>query len=492
MNEDSVRRLPAVHQVLNHAETAGLMARFGHAAVVAAVQSLLGERRALLLTGDAVEPDSLAPETVARLAEARLVADQQPVLRPAINATGILLHTGLGRSVMPEAARQAVASVTGCCNLQMELSDGARVHREHVIRQLACELTGAEDVLLVNNNAAATMLALRALAKGREVIVSRGELIEIGGSFRLPEIMSESGSTLREVGTTNKTHLADYERAITPDTALLLKVHKSNYGIVGFTKEVGIAELAALGKARGVTVLDDLGCGAMIGLETFGLPHEMTVAESLAAGADLVLSSTDKLIGGPQGGLLVGRADLIKQLRSHPLYRALRVCKLTLAALEATLRLFKNPATLPLTHPLYAMLAKTPDDLYRQADALAHELRTVLAEPVAVVEHASFLGGGSLPGEALPSYAVRLGAREGQAATVARQLREAAVPVVSRVHQDAVLLDMRTVSQAECAVIVQTFRDAFATPREGARPPRSQTAMERCPHETRVAAGANA
>lgn len=466
MNEDSVRRLPAVHQILTCAEAGGLVARFGHAAVVSAVQSLLGERRARLLAGQAVAPGALEPEELTRQAEALLEEGQRPALRPAVNATGILLHTGLGRSVMPEAARQAVASVTGCCNLQMDLTDGARLHREHVIRQLVCDLCGAEDVLLVNNNAAATMLVLRALASGKEVVVSRGELIEIGGSFRLPEIMAESGARLREVGTTNKTHLADYERALSPDTAMLLKVHKSNYDIVGFTKEVGIAELAALGKARGIAVLDDLGCGALVGLEAFGLSHEMTVAESLAAGADLVLSSTDKLIGGPQGGLIVGKAGLIKRVRSHPLYRALRVCKLTLAALEATLRLFKNPASLPLAHPLYAMLAKTPEQLFTQATALAQELRALTADPVAVVEHAAYLGGGSLPGQALSSYAVRIAVRGGQAATVARQLREAAVPVVSRVYQDAVLLDMRTVSQEECSVIAQTFRETFATVRE--------------------------
>jgi L-seryl-tRNA(Ser) seleniumtransferase len=442
-----------------------VVTRFGHADVLTAVQALLNETRALLLAGEAVAEDALTPNALAGLAETRLASEQGPVLKPAVNATGILLHTGLGRAVMPEAARQAVSSATGCCNLQMDLTDGARLHREHVIRQLVCDLTGAEDVLLVNNNAAATMLVLRALARDKDVIVSRGELIEIGGSFRLPEIMAESGATLREVGTTNKTHLRDYERALTPATAMLLKVHKSNYDIVGFTKEVGIAELACLAKSRGLLALDDLGCGALVALETYGLPHEMTLAESVAAGADLVLSSTDKLIGGPQGGLIVGRKEVIDRVRSHPLYRALRVCKMTLAALEATLRLFKNPANLPQSHPLYAMLAKTPDALFRQAEALALALRAVTPDPVAVVEHAAYLGGGSLPGQALPSFAVRVDVRDGRAATAARQLREAAVPVVTRVHQDALYLDMRTVSPEECAQIVQTFQETFALAR---------------------------
>jgi L-seryl-tRNA(Ser) seleniumtransferase len=271
--------------------------------------------------------------------------------------------------------------------------------------------------------------------------------------------MAESGATLREVGTTNKTHLHDYQRAITADTAMLLKVHKSNYDIIGFTKEVGIAELAALGQAHGILTLDDLGCGALVGLEAFGCAHEMTLAESVAAGADLVLSSTDKLIGGPQGGLIIGRNELIRKVRNHPLYRALRVCKLTLATLEATLRLFKNPARLPYTHPLYVMLAKTPDALRSQAETLAQALRKVTPEPVSVVEHSSYLGGGSLPGQVLPSFAVRLAVRDGGAATLARRLRESSVPVVSRVHQEALYLDMRTLSAEECERVAQTFSE---------------------------------
>ncbi|MCL2105436.1 MAG: L-seryl-tRNA(Sec) selenium transferase, partial [Kiritimatiellaeota bacterium] len=441
------------------AEGKRLVVQFGHGETVSAIQAVMRELRIAMLA----HPDTpVTPvETITDAVSERLAQSHRPVLKPAINATGILLHTGLGRAVMPEAARQAVASVIGCCNLQMDLADGARLHREHVIRDLLRDLTGAEDVLLVNNNAAGTLLALRTLAQGREVVVSRGELIEIGGAFRIPDIMAEGGCVMREVGTTNKTRLRDYECAITPETAMLLKVHKSNYDIIGFTQEVLIGELAALGRTRGIPVMDDLGCGALIDLRPFGLAHEMTMAESLAAGADLVLASTDKLIGGPQGGLIVGKRDLIGKIRNHPLYRAMRVCKMTLAALEATLRLFKNPAQLPHTHPLYFTLSRTPDELMRQADQVGTALRTVRNDfgettlPVAVVAHDAYLGGGALPGQALPSFAVRIKTRD--AATLARKLREADVPVVARVHQDALYLDMRTVMPGECGQVIRSF-----------------------------------
>ena len=455
MNTDLIRRLPSVSRVLETLEAKQLVERYGHSDVVAGIQTVIEEARTQLLAGKE-EGMELTTEAILLRVNNHLERQDEPVLKSAINATGILLHTGLGRAMMPEVARQAVASVVGCCTLQMDLTDGARIHREHVIKNLICSLTGAEDVLLVNNNAAATILVLRALASGKEVIVSRGELIEIGGAFRLPDIMAESGCVMCEIGTTNKTHLRDYERAVTPETAMLLKVHKSNYDIVGFTHEVTIAELAVCAHARGLLAVDDLGCGAMIGLEQFGLAHEMTMAESLAAGADLVLSSTDKLIGGPQGGLILGKASVIDRIRKHPLYRAMRVCKLTLAALEATLRLFKNPAKLMQTHPLYFMLSRAPDELRQQADILAQQLSQIIRDvKVSVVLHEAFLGGGSLPGQALPSYAVRIDAKD--ASVLARRLREARHPVVPRVHDGALYLDMRTLFPSECVKVVDTF-----------------------------------
>ncbi len=460
-----------MHLVLRQAEELGLPADHGRAAVTRAVQDVLAEHRARLRAGGeaAAAP---SPREIACQAASRLEAAGRPVLGPAINATGIILHTGLGRAPLPAAAREAVAAAAGYCNLQLDLESGERLEREHVIRGLAAELTGAEDVLLVNNNAAATMLALRALACGREVVVSRGELIEIGGSFRLPEIMAESGALLREVGTTNKTHLRDYEQAIGPATALLLKVHKSNYDIVGFTREVPVDELAALGRAKGVPVLDDLGCGALTGLEAFGLRHETTLGESIAAGADLALSSTDKLIGGPQGGLIVGRRELIARLRAHPLYRSLRVCKLTCAALEATLRLFKAPDQLARRHPLYAMLAKPFAGIEHQARRLAEMLRGARpAWQVAVVPHDAFLGGGSLPGQHLPSRAVSVRPDGMEAGVLARRLRAASPPVVARLHQGALCLDMRTVPGEELETVRRVLcAAADGAPREGDAP----------------------
>ena len=299
------------------------------------------------------------------------------------------------------------------------------------------------------------MLVLRALAQGKEVIISRGELIEIGGSFRLPLIMAESGAVMREIGATNKTHARDYEDAVGPDTGLLLKAHKSNYTIEGFTKEVGIAEIAEIGKRHGLPVVDDLGCGALVPLEDYGLEHEMTMRESLEAGADVVLSSTDKLIGGPQGGLIVGSADLLKRIRSHPLYRVLRVCKMTLSALEATLKLFVSPELLSTTHPVYVMLAKTPKDMKALAKKVAAKVSKKQPDwDVSVVEEKSHLGGGSLPGSELPSFAVRIVDPNASADRLARRLRAAPVPVVAHIREDAVLLNMRTVFDGDVGDLV--------------------------------------
>ena len=445
-SQSLLRKLPSVDAMLKESVVQEMLTDYGHDETVAALRAALETLRAALLAGEPAGA-SAADSTAIAAAARRIVQDaHRPHLRRVVNATGIILHTGLGRAFMPEAARTALSTVTGYCNLQQDLETGQRDQREDCLRELDCGITGAEDVLVVNNNAAATLLVLAALARGKEAVISRGELIEIGGSFRLPDIMQESGAILREVGTTNKTHLRDYDRAVSPQTGLLLKAHKSNYKIVGFAKDVAIGDLAAVGHQHGIPVVDDLGCGALVGLERFGLPHEGTVQESLAAGADLVLFSTDKLIGGPQGGMIVGRRDLIARLRSHPLYRAFRVCKLTLAALEATCRLFKAPDCLSQTHPVYMMIGKTPPEMEAQAGELAEHLRQHHSGwSVTVSPEISYLGGGALPEEGMPSFAVRLEAPELSAATLAHRLRLAPVPVVARIHEDSVILDMRTV-----------------------------------------------
>jgi L-seryl-tRNA(Ser) seleniumtransferase len=446
MNDDKqnkLKALPAVDTVLKTSTATDLIDKYGRSSTVAAIRTAIKTARDNTL---AEKIQDLSEDSIAGMATDILASEMKPRLSRAVNASGIILHTGLGRAHMPDAARNALSELTGFCNVQMDLPTGNRIQREACIKELIHDLTGAEDAVLVNNNAGGTMLALKALAENKEVIVSRGELIEIGGSFRLPEIMEQSGAVLHEVGSTNKTHLKDYQKAINDKTALLLKAHKSNYCIVGFTKEVTIHEIAALGKEHKVTVADDLGCGALIDLEQFGLEHEMTVKESLDAGSDIVLFSTDKLIGGPQGGLIVGRKDLIETIRSNPLYRALRVGKMTLAALEATLRLFKTPEKLTEHHPVYRMLAKTPEIMQKQANDLAELIRPKQPEwDITVAEEPSHLGGGSLPTSSLPAFAVKIKSDNISADAIAQQLRTATIPVVPHISDNAVIINMRTV-----------------------------------------------
>ncbi|MBU1909682.1 MAG: L-seryl-tRNA(Sec) selenium transferase [Verrucomicrobia bacterium] len=332
----------------------------------------------------------------------------------------------------------------------MDLETGERSRREATILDLCRRVTGAEDVAVVNNNAAATLLVLAALARGREAVVSRGELIEIGGSFRLPDIMAESGAVMREVGTTNKTHLRDYENAIGPNTGLLLKVHPSNYRVAGFVAEASLREIADLGHRRSVPVIFDLGSGNLMDLRKYGLEGEPTVQDGFRDGADLVLFSTDKLIGGPQGGIIAGRTDLVTVVRQHSLYRAFRVDKLRLAALEAALRLFLEPEFLEERHPTLFMLARRPDELRQAAENLRDEIaRRQPAWRATVVEDESRLGGGALPTSPLPTFAVALQTDGRTAEELARALRRADPPVIGRIHENAVRLDVRTIRPGE-------------------------------------------
>ena len=379
----------------------------------------------------------------------------QPRLREAINATGIILHTGLGRAVFPAAVVDAIQpELKGYATLAVNPELGDRVERDELVEPILAELTGAEAATVVNNNAAATLLVLAALAAEKQVIVSRGQLIEIGGSFRLPEVMAQSGARMVEVGATNRTHLKDYANALAPETAALLRVHPSNYRIVGFTSQPTLAELAGLAHRNGLILIDDLGAGALVDLEQFGLPHEPTVRESLAAGADVVLFSGDKLIGASQAGIIVGRKDLIQRLRKHPLMRALRVDKTCLLVLERTLHLFRDPARLRREHPTYRMIGAPLEALRERARALTAALAEATPSITAAIEDAAaYLGSGSLPTEAIPSIAVTLALPGLGASELAHRLRTDAACIFGRIEADRVWLDMRTVTDAQVHTI---------------------------------------
>ena len=440
----ALRKLPSVDQVLRTPAAAAAAIRFGRPAMVAAARDTLAAARAQgAVPGGAAE--------VAVAARARLEAQARPSLRPVFNLTGTVLHTNLGRALLADAAIDAaVAAMRAAVALELDLGDGRRGERDGHVRGLLCELTGAADATVVNNNAAAVMLALNTLARGREAIVSRGELIEIGGAFRLPEIMRRAGAKLVEVGTTNRTHRKDYAAAIGERTGLILKVHTSNYRIEGFTKEVGARELAALARERKVPLVHDLGSGTLVDLARFGLAHEPTVAEAVADGADLVTFSGDKLLGGPQAGFIVGAKDLIEAVNRNPMKRALRVDKIRLAALEATLKLYRDPDRLAERLPTVRLLARPRGEI----EALARRLLPVVgatlgdAFAVAVVACASQIGSGALPLETVPSAGLAVRARAARGggralAALSTALRRLPIPVIGRIQDRALLLDLR-------------------------------------------------
>jgi L-seryl-tRNA(Ser) seleniumtransferase len=424
--------LPSVDRLLRQAESQALIARHGRPAVTEAIRAVLADLRA------AGTPESDEDVILARVV-GRIERETQPLLRPVFNLTGTVLHTNLGRAQLPEAAIAAMSEAArGPVNLEYHLESGRRGERDDHVEGLLCRLTGAESATVVNNNAAAVLLVLNTLASRKEVPVSRGELIEIGGAFRLPDIMARSGCRLREVGTTNRTHLEDYAAAIGAKTGLVLKVHTSNYVIQGFTASVPEADLARLCRERSVPFAVDLGSGTLVELSRFGLPHEPTIAELLRQGADLVTFSGDKLLGGPQAGIVVGRSDLIDRVRKNPLKRALRVDKLTLAALGAVLKLYLDPDHLPDRLPALRHLTRPLEELR----ALAARLRPALKKhfEVELIDCESEIGSGALPARRIPSAGLAL--RPGTAATAAR-FRNLPVPVIGRLHEGRFLLDLR-------------------------------------------------
>jgi L-seryl-tRNA(Ser) seleniumtransferase len=396
-----------------------------------------------------------------RVAE-RLSRDLRPKLRPVINATGIVLHTNLGRAPIAEiAARAAYDAARGYLNLELDLDTGKRSSRQVAIREWVCRLTGAESATAVNNNAAATVIVLRALCQGKEVIISRGQLIEIGGSFRIPEIMAVSGAILREVGTTNITRLADYERAIGPNTGALMQVHTSNYRISGFTKSVLLSDLVGLGKQRGLPVIDDTGSGALLDFSRFGFTGEPVARDSIAAGADLVLFSGDKLLGGPQAGIIAGRKEFIQKVEKDPLMRAFRLDKMTLAALEATLRLYLNEAQALQDVPGLRMLGTPLTELRHRAEALAVGLHAVPGiAKVKVSEDVAYVGGGSLPDQAMKTCVLEIEAELVSDAELAYRLRTGDPAVVGRLRDEKLVLDLRTVFPHEETALLEAVTRA--------------------------------
>ena len=456
--------IPSVDRLLSGSALAPLLERFGRTQTTAALRAHLDVLRASALAGS-LEHAALADDAIAAAVVAALLEAAKPRLRGVFNLTGTVLHTNLGRAVLPEAAARALAdAATAPVNLEFDLAAGRRGDRDALVESLLCELTGAEAATVVNNNAAAVLLMLAALASRREVVISRGELIEIGGSFRMPDIMRQANARLVEVGTTNRTHLSDYAQAIGPRTALLVKVHPSNYAISGFTASVPIAELATLAHEHGLPVAVDLGSGSLVDLTEWGLPKEPTVRETVAAGADVVCFSGDKLLGGPQSGLLVGRADVIKRIKRHPLKRALRVDKLTLAALEAVLRLYRAPDRLAAELPTLRLLTRPTESMRAQAERLAPIVQRAVGDAyeVTVGPMASQIGSGALPVEQLPSYGLIVRPVKGRRASLSRletALRALPRPVIGRIEDGALRLDLRCLDEADEAALAAEWRE---------------------------------
>lgn len=426
------------------------VSRWGHEQVTSVCRGMIEELRDQIAAG--AEPD-LDVVGICAQVQQRLLLDDEASLRPVLNLTGTVLHTNLGRASLPREALDAVVTVAGQpSNLEFDLDAGKRGDRESHVESLVCELTGAEAATAVNNNAAAVLLVLNTLAMNREVPVSRGELVEIGGSFRIPEVMQRANCTLVEVGATNRTHLKDYRSAINDDTALLMKVHASNYRVEGFTAEVSERELAELAREHGLPLVTDLGSGSLVDFAALGLPAEPTAAEMIANGADLITFSGDKLLGGPQSGLIAGRKDLVEQIKKNPLKRALRLDKMTLAALAEVLKLYRNPAALLEKLPTLRQLTRNSEDIRTQAQNLREPVAKAIGSSFAVevIDCHSQIGSGALPVETLPSACLCISPIDGIDATLrelAARLRQLPVPVIGRVQKGSLWLDLRCLEQ---------------------------------------------
>ncbi len=455
--QDLLRAIPAVHELTKI--LGDLFPQTPEKLRTLVARETAKALRKEILSG---QRDTLNREEVVRLAQGLMEEKLRPSLRPVINATGVVVHTNLGRSLLPEEALEEIKAIASrYSNLEFDLQSGRRGSRYVHVEEILCELTGAEEALVVNNNAAAVLLTLNTLALGREVIVSRGELVEIGGSFRIPDVMARSGAILREVGATNRTHLRDYEAAINENTALLMKVHKSNFAIVGFTKEVSGAELVELGQKYGLPVVEDLGSGCFVDFSRYGLIKEPTVQEVVSAGLDVVTFSGDKLLGGPQAGLILGKSTYIRQIKKNPMNRAVRIDKLTLAALEATLRLYRDLDEAIRRIPTLVLITMPAEEVKKKARRLLGRLRKAKLPRLKarMVKTISRIGGGALPLACPESYALALKVEGWSAATLERRLRHADPPVIGRIEDEEVFLDLRTVLPQEIPVVVKVLQD---------------------------------
>ncbi len=452
---EELRKLPSVDELLRSEILSPAVEEYGRERAVEAAREAVDRARRRILAGESCPPF----EEIAAEARAILLKAFTPSLVPVINATGVIIHTNLGRAPLSAEARAAMEAVArGYCNLEFDLEQGRRGSRYVHAEELLTRLTGAEAALVVNNNAGAVLLILSALARGREVIISRSQLVEIGGGFRIPDVMRQSGAILVEVGTTNRTYLRDYEEAVTENTALILRAHRSNFRITGFIHDVPLEELASLAHRHGLYLMDDLGSGALLDTSRYGLAHEPMVQESIAAGADVVCFSGDKLLGGPQAGIIVGRREIIERLRKFPLTRALRVDKITLAGLQATLlHYLKGEAEQKI--PIWRMISADPAEIRRRAQRWARQLRQA-GFRAEVIEGRSAVGGGSLPGETLPTWLLALKGPSPDAA--ARALRNHAPPIIARIEEDLLLFDPRTVFPEEEEILLRGIKTTIA------------------------------
>jgi len=458
MSPNPLRSIPSVNELLDSPPLRKLVEKISHNVVVTTVRTVLDEVRHEVQTAASEKTLPSMSDLAERIAR-RIAERETPALRPVINATGILLHTNLGRSPLAEEAIEEMAAVArDYASVELDLATGGRSRRKAAVEGLLKELTSAEAALVVNNNAGATMLTLSALAAGREVVVSRGQLIEIGGSYRLPDVMAASRAVLREVGTTNKTRLEDYAAAIGENTAALMLVHPSNFVVVGFTAAVELTELVSLGHRHKLPVIHDIGSGALIDFSQFGFQGEPVASQSIKAGADVVLFSGDKLLGGPQCGVIAGRQALIERVEKHPLARALRVGKLTLGALAATLRLYRDQEKARLAIPLLRLLTTSQENLKNRAERLAPQIAaTEAVEQAEAVAAVTYFGGGSLPAQELATWCVAAKPAKLSVDRLAAALRMGTPPLVARVQQDRLMLDLRSVLPRQDVQLVAAF-----------------------------------